>query len=50
MPKPLKQRKAEAAERQAEHDKLSPQQKLAKCASRRGASKREVARLSKGAK
>jgi hypothetical protein len=45
MPKPMKLKREEASERQAAHDKLSTQQKRAKVAMRRGASKREAKRL-----
>jgi len=40
-------RKEQAAVRQAEHDKLSTGQKIAKAACRRGVSKREIAQLTK---
>jgi hypothetical protein len=45
MPKPKRLKQEEAAARQAAHEKLSLSQKLFKVYSRRGASKREVARL-----
>ena len=47
MPKPKKVRQEEAQARQAVYDKLSPALKLARAANRRGASKREVERLTR---
>ena len=41
----LKARQESADERQAQHDALSVDQKIAKAKSRRGESKREVSRL-----
>lgn len=41
-------RRDEAEDRQIEHDSLTTSEKLAKAKSRRGESKREIARLSKG--
>lgn len=46
--KTQEQKRAEAAERQAVHDGLSTVEKLGKLAVRRGASKREKARLLEG--
>ncbi len=41
-------RRREAEARDFEHSKLTPNQKIAKAKSRRGESKREIARLNKG--
>lgn len=41
-------RRDEAEDRQIEHDSLTPDEKIAKAKSRRGESKREIARLTKG--
>ena len=41
-------RRQEAEDRDFEHSKLTPTQKIAKAKSRRGESKREIARLNKG--
>jgi hypothetical protein len=43
----LNRKRATADQRQAAYDKLTPKQKLERCAARRGESKREVARLTK---
>ena len=41
------QKRREPLDRQAEHDSLTVQEKIAKAQSRRGASKKEIARLQK---